>query len=310
MTRRLRSSRRRFLLAVATAAGTAALSRSAFSAGDDDGLHIACQQYPWGTLFARENTAMDIEDAIAGAAEAGLHGWEPIAESPEQISRLGELLKAHGLEMRSLYVNSTLHDAKAADASVKQVLAIADAAKPLGTTIVVTNPSPIRWGGDEAKSDEQLIAQAKQLDRLGAALRDRGMTLAYHNHDVELRHAAREFHHMLAGTDREHVSFCLDAHWVYRGSGNSQVALFDAVTLYGRRVVELHLRQSQGGTWTEAFGEGDIDYPRLRSRLAELGVTAPHLVLEQSVESATPKTISPVEAHRRGREYVEMAFGA
>ncbi|HEX6984430.1 MAG TPA: TIM barrel protein [Planctomycetaceae bacterium] len=309
MTRRFRSSRRRFLVTLASAAGSAALSRPVRAAEEGGDLHIACQEYPWGTLYRREGRETDLEAALAGAAKAGLDGWEPIATSPEQIARLGESLRRHGLAMRSLYVNSTLHDAKAAGESVRQVLDIADAAKPLGTSIVVTNPSPIRWGGDEAKTDEQLIVQAKQFDRLGAALRDRGLTLAYHNHDVELRHAAREFHHMLAGTDAGHVAFCLDAHWVYRGSGDSQVALFDAVTLYGRRVVELHLRQSRGGVWTEAFGEGDIDYPRLRARLAELGVPAPHLVLEQSVEAGTPKSLTPVEAHRRGREYAAAVFG-
>src|SRR5262249_58729600 len=101
------------------------------------------------------------------------------------------------------------------------------------------------------------------LDKFGAELTKRGMTLAYHNHDAELRHAAREFHHMMLGTDAKKVSLCLDSHWVYRGSGNSQVALFDVVKLYGKRIVELHLRQSAKGAWTEAFGEGDVDHERL-----------------------------------------------
>ena len=67
--------------------------------------------------------------------------------------------------------------------------------------------------------------QAAGLNRAGRELAALGMTLAYHNHNVELEHAAREFHHMLLGTEPGCMSLCLDAHWVYRGAGHSQVAL-------------------------------------------------------------------------------------
>jgi inosose dehydratase len=111
---------------------------------------------------------------------------------------------------------------------LESVLAIADALKPAGyENYCYQSKSRFKWGSEENKSDaEQLAEQAENLDRLGAELKKRGMTLAYHTHDVELRAAAREFHHMLLATNPANVSLCLDVHWVYRGSGNSQVALF------------------------------------------------------------------------------------
>jgi inosose dehydratase len=114
---------------------------------------------------------------------------------------------------------------------------------------------------------------------------------------------------MLAGTDSELVKFCLDAHWVYRGSGDSQVALFDVVRLYGKRVVELHLRQSRDGVWTEAFCAGDVDYPRLVEALRAQGVN-PHLVLEQAVEEKTARTMGAEEAHRRSVAYAREVCAA
>ena len=131
--------------------------------------------------------------------------------------------------------------------------------------------------------------------------------LAYHNHDIELRNAAREFHHMMLATDPKNVSLCLDAHWVYRGSGNSAVALFDVLKLYGPRISELHLRQSQGGVWTETMCDGDIDYRAWPGHLLDIGVQ-PHLVLEQAPEKGTPKTMDAVESHRRSGEYVGQVF--
>jgi inosose dehydratase len=305
-------SRRKFIRDFALASGavlTGLPSSKAAARSTKGTLHLATNQYPWTTFYGRENRNFnaDLDAGLAEVAASAMDGYEPLATSPQEIERLAPLLKKHGLEMRSLYVNSVLHESDSADKSIQDVLAIAEKAKSVGTRIIVTNPSPIRWGGPEDKDDNQLEVQAKALDRLGAKLKAMGLTLAYHNHDIELRNAAREFHHMMVGTDPSHVTLCLDAHWVYRGAGNSGVALFDVLKLYGSRITELHLRQSKDNVWTEAFGEGDIDYPRLARHLLAIGVK-PHLVLEQAVEGGTPKTLSPVEAHRRGCQYARRVF--
>jgi inosose dehydratase len=104
------------------------------------------------------------------------------------------------------------------------------------------------------------------------------------------------------------VKFCLDAHWVFRGCGDSQVALFDVLERYGDRVVELHLRQSSAGVWTEVFSaEGDIDYARLADWLRRRKVR-PQLTLEQAVEAKRPKTVDAVTAHRKGVAAVRALF--
>ncbi|MEZ6067136.1 MAG: sugar phosphate isomerase/epimerase [Planctomycetaceae bacterium] len=263
-------------------------------------LHIATNTYPWSTFARRDGKTLELHtDQLFGdIASTGITGYEPIINQPAEFDGLKERLEKHGLEMRSLYVNSLLHDETKSEASIEQVLEIAARARGVGTSIIVTNPSPIHWGGSEDKTDQQLRHQAKSLDRLGGSLKKLGITLAYHNHDSELRQGAREFHHMLTATNPEHVKFCLDAHWIYRGCGNSQVALFDAVEHYADRIVELHFRQSQGGVWTEVFTmDGDIDYRRLFEGLRHRG-TEPHLVLEQAVEAASPSTLDAVAAHR------------
>lgn len=266
--------------------------------------HIATNTYPWGTFAKRagETWPLHSDELLGRIASTGITGYEPAIFKMEEFEGLGDRLKRHGLEMRSLYVNTLLHDAAEADKSIDSVLAIAAAAKELGTRILVTNPSPIRWGGPENKSDAQLQVQATNLERLGGSLAELGMQLAYHNHDIELREGGREFHHMLTATKAEHVKFCLDAHWVYRGCGNSEVALFDVLEHYHDRIIELHLRQSKGGIWSERFTvEGDIDYARLFAYLKECHIF-PHLVLEQAIEEGSPDQLEAVEAHRLGRE--------
>ena len=304
-------SRRRFIEDLALAGGVVLTGgRAARSERGSRGkLHVACNQYPWTVFYARDKRDFnaDLDEGLGELAACRLDGYEPLASNPQEIDRLAPLLKKHGLEMRSLYVNSILHEREKADQSIEAVLAIARKAKDVGTKIIVTNPSPIRWGGPQNKNDAELRVQAAALEKLGRELKAIGLTLAYHNHDIELRNAAREFHHMMVGTDPKYVTLCLDAHWVYRGAGNSQVALFDVLKLYGSRITELHLRQSKDNIWTETMCDGDIDYPALAKYLLEIGVR-PHIVLEQAVEKGTPKTMTTVEAFRKSSRYTRRVF--
>jgi len=292
-------NRREMLATVSGAAALAAMSGPAESAGAA-APHVATNTYPWSTFAKRAGEKFDqyTDRLLADIMATGITGYEPALKRPGELDGLPERLARHGLEMRSIYVNSLLHDEAQSQGSIDEAVAIAERARPLGVRIVVTNPSPIRWGGPEDKTDRQLAHQAESLDLLGERLGKLGMTLAYHNHDSELRRGAREFHHMLTATDPGNVKFCLDAHWVYRGCGDSQVALFDAIELYAPRIVELHLRQSRDGVWAETFTlEGDIDYRRLFADLDRRNL-APHFVLEQAVEERSPQTTSVVDAHR------------
>ena len=275
----------------------------------DHAVHIACNQYSGHVFYQRENKNFkgDLDAGLSDYAASGLNGIEPTFDTVDDIEKLHPLLNKHDLEMRSFYANSELHDAAKADQSVAKILTLAAQAKKLGTRLVVTNPSPIAWGGTQNKTDEQLVVQRNALNQLGAKLSAMGMMLSYHNHDMEMREAAREFHHMMVGTDPRLVTLCLDSHWIYRGAGNSSVALFDIVKLHGDRVTELHIRQSKNHVWSETFGPGDIDYERLTRALVKLN-RRPHLVLEQAVESGTPHTLNTVQALTRSTAYARRMF--
>lgn len=288
---------------------TAVAGLPAFAVDAPSELRVACQQWSCATYVQREGKDWfsDLDASLKALRDAGFSGYEPAFASVDEVANLAPRLPAQKLWCSSLYFGPTLHEPEAAEKGIADELAVARAAAPLGIQIVVSNPSPIRWGGDENKSDAQLRLQAESLNRLGAGLRELGVSLAYHNHDAEMRASAREFHHMMLGTDPANVKLCLDAHWVFRGAGNSAVALFDIVRLYADRVVELHLRQSQDGTWSEVFGPGDIDYRRLADVFLGRGLR-PHLVLEQGPEAGTPQTMAAMEALKRSLAYVEDVF--
>lgn len=177
------TDRRRFLTQLAL---LTPLAGALGQARTDAALHLSCNQYTWSVYFNRDQRRFgeDLEADLREVAASGLDGFESSADSPEQIARLGQALARQNLQMRSLYVNSELHDADQAPASLRKIIEIATAAKPFGTRIIVTNPSPLRWGGPENKSDAQLEVQARNLTTLGRELTARGLQLAYHNHDI------------------------------------------------------------------------------------------------------------------------------
>lgn len=267
---------------------------------------IGAHGYVWLQIYEQQGKKVNdhLDEALRQVAESGFETWEQGIESPAHAANLKTLLAKYNLKMPTFYLGCILHREDWRE-RVEEALGKARLALPLGVKIAVCNPNPIEWGKALDKSDEQLKTQAEALQSLSQKLSAEGVQLAYHTHDAEMRCAAREFHHMMQATE---VGFCLDTHWVYRGSGNSQVAMHDALKMYGHRLRSLHIRQSQNGIWSETFGEGNIDYRAVAEKLKEMGFNGP-IIVEQCYEQGTPQTITPLERHKRSREYMREIFG-
>jgi inosose dehydratase len=271
---------------------------------------ISCNSYNWATFYTRKGKQWeaDMEADIALFATSGITAYEPSIDSVEKAKKLIPILTKYNIAMPSIYMGSVLHDKAEVDKSINLILAVSDIVKNYGTKIIVTNPNPISWGGEVLKSDEQLMTQATALEKLGKALKSKGIKIAYHTHDMEMKGGAREFHHMMQNTSPNHVYFCMDTHWIYRGSANSQLPVFDVLKMYGDRIVELHLRQSVDHVWTETFtAEGDIDYNRFAKELAKRKIK-PHIVIEQAIEKLSTNNLDPVAAHKINLQEIVNTF--
>jgi inosose dehydratase len=269
---------------------------------------ISSNGYNWITFYQRAGQVwgQDWDACIQDYARSGLKALEPSIGNVDDVNKLIPALKKYDISLPSIYVGSILHEPKEADLSIQRILAVADRLKLEGTKIIVTNPSPLKNG--VTKSDAELACQVEKLNILGNLLKEKGITLAYHTHDVEFRESAREFQYVLQRTKPENLAFCMDVHWVYRGSGNSEQTVFDVLKTYGNRIVALHIRQSQNGIWTETFsGKGDIDYVRFANELKRQKIK-PHLVIEQCLESKTVQTMDAAQAHAIDLKIVKALF--
>ncbi len=115
-------SRREFLRDTVLATTLAAGMSGATQAGTSR-LHVACNQYPWSVFYGRDGKDFNalLDAGLAEVAASGIDGFEPGVGGLQQIEQMAPLLKKNGLEMRSLYVNSTLHEADQADTTGSSV---------------------------------------------------------------------------------------------------------------------------------------------------------------------------------------------
>lgn len=301
---------RRNFVGILPSAAFLLMGSSSQGLGKIESLPISCSEYDWITFYARDgkNWGKNPDACLAEFSSAKIPGLELSLNHPDQLEKLIPYLKKYQIQLPSIYIGSIMHEENEAKKSSETILSIAEIAKSLGTKIIVTNPNPINWGGEQLKTDQQLSCQSTHLESLGKSLRPLGIKLAYHTHDIELKAGAREFHHVLQNTTSESLSFCMDVHWIYRGSGNSQLAVFDTLKMYGDRIISFHLRQSKNGIWTETFdADGDIDYVKFAKEVKKMGINA-HLVIEQCLEEKTVRKLDVVQAHKINLREINNLF--
>ena len=265
---------------------------------------IVTQEFGWSQIARRRGLGwpQGTKWAMQQAAQAGLAGWEPFLETPQDADRVAHLAAQCGLKVPSFFVAGALHTEPGP--ALERMSEIAARAASFGSTIAAVYPEPLQ---NADKSDRQLAIQFDSLNVLAQCFARLGVRLLYHPEEPEMRHAAREFHHMLARSDPAKIGLCLDPDTIWRGAGRSNLAVLDVVHLYGDRVEAIHLRQSSGGVWAETFGPGEIDYARISAALQRVGAT-PLLVLETAHEDDAPDLADPIAAERNSLDYATSVF--
>jgi inosose dehydratase len=296
---------------MAKLAGATLLSRRLLLGGNKASLahyapKLSVEVYIWIQHLESEKKTLaeGVEEVLASFHGAGYRRVELNQDffQPALREKTLALLAKYKLAPETIYAGTTLHEARAAEKSVKEVMELARLLKAPGTRVIVTNPSP--KPGQAPKTEEELDTQAKYVDQLGAELHQQGMKLALHHHTPELVEHAREWRHLLEHTNPHRVYCCVDVHWAYRGG--QEVMSFIRET--GDRLVELHLRNSKQGVWTEDFGSGDIDYQGVADYLRGISFNG-YLVVELAYEKGTRITRSLDEDLRLSRQYTEKVFG-
>lgn len=290
-------NRREWMLAAATLPLAAKTAHS----------RIACQCYVFEQQFSerKQKTIENVEEVFATVSAAGYRAVELTSTffPPDKTTDSLALLDKHRLALPIAYIGGPMHDDRWHE-TYDKTLAYADrlkAHKGFDAVSFNCDPKP----KSEPKTDAELETEAKALEALGSELKRKGLRLLVHAHAPEMAGHAREWRSFVQHTNATNVGICLDTHWVYRGGEAVLPILREA----GKRIGDVHLRNSSKGIWLEELTDGDVDYRAVAAELKKLRYTG-WLTVELAWDPQTQRTRSLGEDLRRSREYAERVFSA
>lgn len=131
----------------------------------------------------------------------------------------------------------------------------------LGASYIVMSGSGLARDGNFTA--DALEKKAATLNALGKVCRDGGLRLAYHNHNPEFARGNAEVNALAAATDRERLSFLMDAGHAKLGGGDPAAFM----RAHSDRIVGCHLKTYKGLVQVP-LGEGDWDFSDLAAAIA------------------------------------------
>jgi len=129
-----------------------------------------------------------------------------------------------------------------------------------------------------------------------ASAHTRGYTYEVENNEHDLKGTLKRIPDITIGPD---------LNWLVR----AKVDPVDFINRYGAKIVFLHVRdQKADGTWSEAVGEGSMDYPAI-GRALQNGHFSGIAVIELAHERGFTLTRPLRESLRMSREYMRRTLG-
>jgi len=295
-------SRRRFLgsaTAAIAAAGTARLVRAEAAA-----KKVVVGAHPW--VYAATQPGYDITPILdrifADMKYAGMEAIELMhtALRPEDaVRRIGDLSAKHGLAVIGSSFGAKMYDRAEHNAILEDAELVITRLAKLGGRTLGTSVGHARG----RKTPEQLDAQADLLKKIIAVAKANGVVLNLHNHTYEVVDDMHDLRGTLARIPD--VKLGPDINWLVRAG----VDPVEFILRFRDKIVFLHLRdQKADGTWSEAMGEGDTDYPAIGKALRKINF-AGDAVIELAHERGFQLTRPLRESLKISREYVRKTLG-
>jgi sugar phosphate isomerase/epimerase len=260
--------------------------------------------HPW--VYAATQPNYDIypilDRIFADMSYAGLDGIELMHTAlrpPDAFEHIRELSKTHNLPVIGTSFSGDMWDRAQYEAIFEDARTVVTRLAMLGgwTFGVSVGRAP------QPKTDAQLDAQAELLRGIIALCQSRGVVLNLHNHTYEVENNIHDLKGTLARIPD--VKLGPDLNWLVRG-GVDPVRFIET---YGDRIVFLHIRdQKADGKWSEAVGEGDMDYVAIGKALRKVNFSG-EAVIELAHERDFKPTRPLRESIKMSRAYVRQTLG-
>lgn len=150
------------------------------------------------------------------------------------------------------------------------------------------------------KTEEDLDAQAELLRKILKVCEKNEVQANIHNHTFEVVNDMHDLKGIIARIPD--IKLGPDLNWLVRG-GVDPVWF---IRNYGKQMVYMHIRdQNAEGKWTEAVGEGVMDFPAIATALREINYKG-RAAIELAFEG--PPVNEVRESWKKSRAYVKEIF--
>jgi sugar phosphate isomerase/epimerase len=183
-----------------------------------------------------------------------------------------------------------------------------DFANALGVRHVICGPRPKLTTSDDWKS------MAADLNKFGAAAKKEGLTMAYHNHEIEFVKTAQgdiPWDLLMANTDPAIVRFQIDVGNLTFGGGDP----VEHMRKYNNRYFSFHAKDFVRGKAAVPVGAGTLDWKtifqlalqaKVESVIAEVGAYGANTLEGAPLEKSE---LTILESYRRSAEWIKAFKG-
>lgn len=243
-----------------------------------------------------------LEQIFSDLTYAGVDALELMERAlrhPDSVERIGDLSRKYKLPIIGTSYEGPMWDRKKHSELFDDASTVIERVAKLGGRTLGTSVGD----AGRKKTEAELDAQAELVKRLQAVAERHGVVLNLHNHIYEVKDGEYDLKGTLARVPNAKLGPDLD--WL-TGAGENPVEFLHR---YAPRIVYMHLRDRKAdGTWSEAMGEGAIDYPAIGRALKEI-----HFTGDVAIELAHPRGFQltrPLrESWKMSREYVRKTLG-
>lgn len=241
-----------------------------------------------------------LNDVFSDLKYAGFQGvelMEIILRHDDAVPRLRELSQQYSLPVTGTSYNGDMWKKDEHQKILEDIELVVERLHAAGGTMLGITVGDAK----HVKTEDELDAQAELLKKIIAVCNKNQVEANLHNHTFEVTNGL----HDLKGTLKRIPDIKLgpDLNWLVRG-GVDPVWF---IKTYGHQMVYMHIRdQKADGKWTEAVGEGVIDFPAIAKALKDINYKG-----KAAVELAfdAPPTRAVKEDWKISREYVRKVFG-
>ncbi len=299
--------RRNFIQNTSLALAGTVMANSGFAGSFTEGLSkkkltVGAHVWVYASTQPNYDVSPILEQIFADMSDAGLDAVETMEQplrSLEYTKQIKEFIEKYEIALLGTSYGAQMWDKTKQNEIYEDVdLIMTNMASVGGRTFGVS----VGQVYDRKKTEDELDAQAELLKKLVKLGEKKGIVLNLHNHTYEVKDDMYD----LKGTLKRIPDIKLgpDLNWLLRGG----VEPIEFLEMYQKNICFLHLRdQYENGKWSEAIGEGDVDFKEIGKKLEEIEFDG-DVVIELAFESDFTPTRSIKQSLGRSRRYLRKTM--